>query len=396
MKRILFVDDEPKVLEALCNSLRSKRKEWEMVFRDNGPAALLELERRQFDVIVSDMRMPKMNGAAFLSQASKLCPGATRIVLSGHAEETTLAHAATSAHCYLPKPCPNDVLCAAISRAIELHALLCSERIRACVGGLESLPAVPSVYRELSDALHREQSSPEAIARIVEQDVGISAKLLHVVNSSFFGLPRKTTSLLLTVRYLGLSTIRSLVLAHSVFGQFGSANPALAEQGQEHALRCARIARELRKGQPDADTAFTAGLLHDVGSLVLSSRMPEEYAAICAEAAMRGAPIHTVEFERLGVDHAGVGAYLLALWGLPPEVLNIVAFHHGPWLTTAPLDAASAVRLADTLSLEGSEGSEGRESSVATYVHAAPPPDDWPADAKLASAVANIRAGDHS
>lgn len=385
MKRILFVDDEPRVLEALRNSLRSKRKEWQMVFEEDVTVALVELARAPFDVIVTDMRMPKMSGAVFLSEASKLNPGATRIILSGHAEEGALALAAVTAHCYLSKPCSNELLCGSITRALELQTLLCSDRIRDCVGGIESLPSVPSVYRELSAALNDEQSSPESIARIVQQDVGISAKLLHLVNSSFFGLPRKTTSLLDAVRYLGLATIRSLVLAHSVFGQFGHENPGLAEQGQEHALLCGRIARRLLKGHPEADLAFTAGLLHDVGSLVLATRMPEEYAAIGEQARATGSPIHQVEFERLGVDHAGVGTYLLALWGLPREVLNIVAFHHEPWTASTPLDCASAVRLAEAVLVNPGE------ARTLTDLQAELLPEGWRNDVNLVAALAEAR-----
>jgi putative nucleotidyltransferase with HDIG domain len=381
MKRLLFVDDEPMVLEALRNALRGKRKEWEMVFHESGVAALLEIERGPFDVIVSDMRMPKMNGAVFLSHASKSCPGATRIVLSGHAEESMIARAAMAAHSYLAKPCPNDLLCATISRAIELQTLLRSDRIRDCVGGVESLPTVPSVYRALSDALHRDVCSPDTIALIVQEDVAIRAKLLHIVNSSFFGLSRKTTSLLQAVRYLGISTIRSLVLAHSLFDQLGYGNRAFAQQGQDHALGCARIARLLLEGKPDADLAFTAGLLHDIGSLILASRIPDEHAAIRAQAAATGRPVHAVELERLGVDHAAVGAYLLGLWGLPHEVLNIVAFHHAPWLAAMPLDAASAVRVADAISLEGTQDP----------AHADVLPESWQHDARVASAIARAR-----
>jgi HD-like signal output (HDOD) protein len=286
-------------------------------------------------------------------------------------EESSLARAAITAHRYLTKPCPNELLSSSISRSLELRALLQNEHIRSSIGGIESLPTVPSVYRALSDALVNERASPEQIAKIVEQDVGIGAKVLQLVNSAFFGLPRKTTSLLQAVRYLGLGTIRSLVLSHSVFEQLGQGNPVLAEQGHEHALHCARIARQLLNGGPEADLAFTVGLLHDVGSLVLASRMPKEYAEICAHAEVAGVPIHNVESERLGVSHAQVGAYLLGLWGLPHEVLDIVAFHHAPWVGSLPLDAASAVRLAEAISLEVTLD---RRFALA---HAEPLPDGW-------------------
>ncbi|MEI9941869.1 MAG: response regulator [Pseudomonadota bacterium] len=386
MNRVLFVDDEPMVLEALRNALRGKRKEWDMVFNSSAVLALQELERTPVDVIVSDMRMPEMDGAEFLSRASKVCPGATRIILSGQMEESALARAAVTAHRYLTKPCANAQLCECIRRAMELRALLGNEQLRACVGGIESLPSVPSVYRALSEALLADLASPETIANIVQKDVGISAKLLQLVNSAFFGLPRQTTSLPQAVHYLGLATIRSLVLSHSVFAQLGQGNAAFAEEGHEHALACAGLARQLMKRGPEAELAFTAGLLHDVGSLVLASRLPREYALICECAEATGRPLHVVEHERLGVSHADVGAYLLGLWGLPHEVLDIVAFHHAPWTESLPLDAASAVRLAEAICLEATAGAHGLP------LHAERPPDGWIERMGVASEVRAARA----
>ncbi len=385
MNRVLFVDDEPMVLEGLRNAMRAKRKEWDMVFNTSAAAALEELGRAPVDVIVTDMRMPEMDGAEFLSRASKVCPGATRIILSGQMQESALARAAITAHRYLTKPCGNAQLCECICRAIELRALLKNEQLRACVGGIGSLPSVPRVYRALSEALLTDFASPELIANIIQEDVGISAKLLQLVNSAFFGLPRQTTSLLQAVRYLGLATIRSLVLSHSVFEQLGQGNPAFAEQGHEHALSCARIARQLLKRGPEAELAFTAGLLHDVGSLVLASRLPREYALICEIAEATTRPLHVVETERLGVSHAGLGAYLLGLWGLPHQVLDIVAFHHAPWAESLPLDAASAVRMSEAISLEVSS-----TPSVAA-LHAEPLPDGWIERMGIASEVATAR-----
>lgn len=385
MTRVLFVDDEPMVLEALRNAMRGKRKEWEMVFSASGATALLELARTPVDVIVTDMRMPEMDGADFLARASKVCPGATRIVLSGHMQEESLARAAITAHRYLTKPCGNAMLCATISRALELRALLLNERVRACVGEIESLPTVPSVYRALNDMLLNDGASAEQVAAIVEEDVGISAKLLHLVNSAFFGLSRKTTSLREAVRYLGIGTIRSLVLSHSVFEQLGQSSPGLAEQGHEHALKCAAIARQLANGGPEGELAFTAGLLHDVGTLVLSSRMPEEYSDICARATASSSPVHVVESERLGVNHAEVGAYLLGLWGLPHEVLDIVAFHHSPWATTSPIDAMSAVRLAEAISLDL------ERNPALALAHAESPPPGWSDEPEVAAMQARLR-----
>jgi len=383
VNRVLFVDDEPMVLEALRNALRGKRKEWDMVFNSSAASALKELEGAPVDVIVTDMRMPQMDGAEFLSRAGKVCPGATRIILSGQMEEAALARAAITAHRYLTKPCDNAQLCGSIGRALELQALLKNERLRACVGSIESLPTLPSVYRKLSEALLTDRASPEQVASIVQEDVGISAKLLQLVNSAFFGLPRQTTSLLQAVRYLGLATIRSLVLSHSVFDQLAEGDSVFAEQGHEHALRCAHLTRRLLKRGPESELAFTGALLHDVGSLVLASKLPREYAVICESARATGRPLHLVEADSLGVSHAEIGAYLLGLWGLPHEVLDIVAFHHAPWTESLPLDAASAVRLAEAISLE-SDPNFG-------LIHAEPLREGWIERMGVAAEVALAR-----
>ena len=386
MNRILFVDDEPLVLEGLRNSLRGKRRDWEMLFQRDAAAALADLERAPVDVIVTDMRMPGMDGAQFLEQALKLCPGATRIILSGQMEEASLARAAITAHRYLTKPCKNTVLLSSITQALELQALMHNERVRASIGAIESLPTVPGVYHALTTALAGDQSSPEAIAAIIEEDVAISSKVLHIVNSAFFGLPRKTTSLLQAVRFLGLGTIRSLVLSHSVFEQFGRTAQGLAELGHEHALECARVARQLLAGQAAAETAFTAGLLHDIGSLVFASRIPEEYAEICREAQRTGVAVHRLEREQLGVTHAEAGAYLLGLWDLPHEVIDVVAAHHAPWTPGTPLDASSAILLADAICLEA----EGDPSAARCHADTLAP--EWREQSGVASALESARA----
>jgi len=385
MNRILFVDDEPMVLEALRNALRGKRNVWEMTFKSSAVAGLNSLEQAPADVIVTDMRMPMMDGAAFLAEAAKLCPGATRIVLSGQTDESALARAAISAHRYLTKPCTNAELSSAISRALELRALLQNEQLRSRIGGIERLPTVPSVYRALNEALLTDGASPELIAEIIQEDVAMSAKLLQLVNSAFFGLARETANLRQAVRYLGLGTIRSLVLSHSLFEQLGRSDAALAEQGHLHALASARIARQLLKGSPEAELAFTAGLLHDVGALVLASQLPEEYAAICQAAASTMRPLHVVESEVLGVNHAEAGAYLLALWGLPHEVLDIVGFHHAPWTAVSRFDAGCAVRLSELISLEVSAPPD------VAILHAEPMPAGWLETMGVASAVASAR-----
>jgi HD-like signal output (HDOD) protein/ActR/RegA family two-component response regulator len=349
MTRLLFVDDEPRVLDGLRQSLRGKRKVWDMVFASGGAAALQELERGPFDVVVSDMRMPGMDGATVLAKVASQQPQAVRMILSGQMEEASAARAAAVAHRFLAKPCDSETLVDTITRALELRALLSSDRMRECVGGMNKLPSIPRACELLNRALQQENAPLSSVIGIIQQDVAMSAKVLQLVNSAFFGMSRKISSLEQAVSYLGVSTLRGLVLANSLFDQLSGDDPERIEREQRYCTVVARFAQMLMGAGPAADTAFTAGLLHNVGGLALNCRLPEEATANTAHARARGIPLHEAELERLGVTHAGIGAYLLGLWGLPQEVIDAVAAHHAPWASFRTLDANLGVRLADAL-----------------------------------------------
>lgn len=352
LKRILFVDDEPRVLDGLRRSLRGKRKQWDLVFADSGAAALEELGRASFDVVVSDMRMPGMDGADVLLRAASLQPEAARIVLSGQTEEAAATRAATIAHRFLTKPCEPEVLEATLTRTLELRALLGSEELRQLVGGMATLPSLPSACVALNRALAKENGSLSDVCAIIEQDVAMAVKVLQLVNSAFFGVSRRITSVEHAVSYLGMNTIKNLVLAHSLFAEFGGANLAGAERQQAQSLLASRIVRLLLTDRQRAQVAGTAALLHDAGSLALASRLPKEHKENVEIANTSHVPIHLVERERFGVTHAEVGAYLLGLWGLPHDVIEAVAAHHADWSQLHELDASAVVRVSIALAAE--------------------------------------------
>jgi len=347
--RVLFVDDEPRVLDGLRLSLRSKRKVWEMLFIEGGRAALEEIKARPVDVVVSDMRMPEMSGAELLAKVAQIRPEAARIVLSGQMDESAAVRAASVAHRFLTKPCDPATLVTTITQALELHAWLRSGRLRGLLGTVETLPTLPQVCRDLDRALTDSDVSIAAVAKIIEGDPGIAAKVLQLVNSSFFGLPRNMVNVAQAVSYLGINTMKSLALADSLFDKLGKSDLAGMKREQERSLMRARIARRLFTDVKKADSASTAALLVDIGTLALQSRLPAEYATNQLEAKQRAVPIVEVERERLGVTHADVGAYLLGLWGLPHEIIEAVARHHAGWEDVSALDTSSAVRIADAL-----------------------------------------------
>jgi putative nucleotidyltransferase with HDIG domain len=353
MKRILFVDDEVKVLEGLQRMLRPQRNEWEMAFAPGGEAALEMLAAAPFDVVVSDMRMPGMDGAALLRTVREKYPNVLRIILSGYTELETAFRTVPVAHQFLLKPCDQDTLRMAIERATSLMDVINSKMLVSLVGSLQDLPSLPRTYAALRSALADPNTSLDRVSAIVEQDLAISAKVLQLVNSAFFGVTREVTHIQTAISYLGVNTLQSLVLSVEVFRSFQSqkAVPGFSfEELQAHSQLTARIAGALPGLKSVASAAVVAALLHDVGKLVLTERTPEHFARALAGARQEKKPLFQIEEQLMGVSHAEVGAYLLSLWGIPYVIVEAVAHHHHPErVPHSKLDVLSGVYFANWL-----------------------------------------------
>jgi HD-like signal output (HDOD) protein len=371
VRRVLFVDDEQRILDGLCRILRPLREEWEMGFAPGGEAALALLDAHPFDVIVSDMRMPGLDGAALLNRVRDQYPQIVRIVLTGQTELGTALRMVPVAHQFLAKPCDAGTLRVAIERACHLQSLLNDDAIRQNVGAMGDLPSLPRTYHELTQALADPEVSLQKIARIVEHDVGISAKILQLVNSAFFGLSRSITNIQSAVNYIGISTLKNLVMSVEVFRVFQPKRLLRGfslEKVQYHSRLAAHIAARLPVPKHLTDTVFVAGMLHDVGKLILAVKFPDAFENTLAEAEKEHCALYRVEERERGFSHAEIGAYLLGLWGIPFNVVEAVAFHH----TASPvahqdLDAVSAVHIADLLAHEIEEppSEQGLETPAA-------------------------------
>jgi putative nucleotidyltransferase with HDIG domain len=356
MTRVLFVDDESRVLEGLQRMLRARRHDWEMVFAGDGASALEACETAPFDVVVSDMRMPGMDGAALLAEVQRRHPDTVRIVLSGHADRAGAARAARVAHQFLAKPTDAAGLTETIERACQLRDTLKHPAIREILGRMGSLPTLPTLYMELVEVLNRPNARIDEIASIISQDIGMSAKVLQLVNSTMFGISRHVTTLQTAVTLLGVNFISSLVLTAEVFHAYEHRSEEARVRMsalQRHSLLVADIAASLVADGRQAESAYIAGMLHDVGRLALMDCLPGEFQQICELARERGVPLQDVEEEVLGVTHTQVGAYLLRLWHLPEAVVEAVAFHHRPSAigSAAPM-IPLAVHVADALAHE--------------------------------------------
>jgi putative nucleotidyltransferase with HDIG domain len=356
MKRILFVDDDPQVFAHVQQMLSPLNDEWEASFAPDADTAELLLSTTPFDVIAADLRMPRTDGPTLLKTVREKWPGVVRIILATQAEMEESLRAIPVAQQCLLKPCDPDALRNAVGRASSLSELLSNKLLAGIVGSVQDLPVMPRAYLDLRDELSDPNFSLKKVVRIVEQDVGISAKILQLVNSAFFGLPREVSSIQVAVTYIGAEMLQNLVLSAEVFHVFekGKAFEGFSfEDLHIHSQLTAKIAGRLLPASAMRDAAIVAGLLHDIGKLVLATRTPTHFERAIEESRVEMVPLYEAEQRLMGVSHAEVGAYLLGLWGLPAPVVEAVAHHHLPGrIPHTALDNVGTVHVANVMANE--------------------------------------------
>ena len=346
MRRVLFVDDEPAVLDGIRKALRCHRKEWTVETANSGAEGLAKLEQGGIDAVLSDLSMPEMDGEAFLGRVRERWPEAVRVVLSGHVEAAVARRLVQIVHQFIPKPFEVQQLFMLVEEALVSRDLLEAPALRQLVGKLGDLPALPQTFSALMAEMREANPSFPRIARVVSADPSIAANVLRVVNSAYFGLSRKVPSVEEAVRLLGLKPIELLVLSAEVFGRDGAG--ALGAQLQVEALERARSVRKLLEKAGLAHLcapAQTAAVLSDVGLVVLAARAPETFAKISDERTRSNSSWDLAERHVLGTHHGVVGGVLLGFWSFPSEVRQAVTRHHGPWTEVPAVSPASALGL---------------------------------------------------
>lgn len=374
--KILFVDDEDMVLRMLGVAIVSMGGEWQGSYARSGPEALELLARETFDMVVSDMRMPGMSGAQLLNEVFRLYPATFRIILTGFVEQSRVMESVGTAHQFLSKPFELDRLKELLQQAATLGARLRDPRLRTIVAKTGCVPSVPNVYLEILKALQAPDCPVERIAEITASDPGLTSKILQLVNSAFFGSGSQITSANEAVMFLGTGTIRSLALTCGLFSAFpvmhGSAFSV--DQLWAHSMRVAciaeRICRLERSGAAVIEQAFTAGILHDIGKLILAHSLASEYLPLLCRSDRERRRLSDLERATLGATHAEVGACLLQLWGLPSPLIEAVLWHEQP--ADAPANGLSpltAVSVANVLDHETTEAPCGGDTKILDAGH---------------------------
>lgn len=334
-KRILFVDDDRNVLEGLRRMLRNMRHEWDMTFAASGEEALEILSDNVFDVVVSDMRMPVMDGCQLLTRVQALHPNAARIILSGYSEREMILKSVRVAHQFLAKPCDSETVQSTVARALALRELLADETLIRLVSGIEGLPSAPSLYQEITQELNSPNASLQKVTKIISKDVSMTAKILQLANSAFFGLSQHVNNMDRALTVLGFDTVVALVLTVQIFSAHNPSVPGFSIKVLwDHSMTTASFAKAIAKEEKQErlgiEDAFMGGLLHDIGKLVLASNLSENYRQVMLLVSDTKCPLWKAEQEILGTTHAEVGAYLMGLWGIPDGIVEAIAFHHFP------------------------------------------------------------------
>lgn len=357
-KHILFVDDEPNILSGLKRSLRTQRKVWEMTFASNGQDALTQADEAHFDAVVTDMRMPGMDGAQLLDRIAERHPHAVRIVLSGQSDQETVMKSVGPAHQYLSKPCEIDTLKGALIRAFSLRDILAGSKLKSLVSGMRSLPSLPTIYNELITLIQDSNTTVTEVGRLIAKDPAMTVKILQLVNSAFFGLGRKISNPVDAASLLGMEILTPLVLSIGIFQQFEKDTLTIDEFTLDslwsHSMQVGTVAKLIAKEEKMSSTSIEecllAGMLHDIGKLILALNLPDAYNKFEAELAADQESRIAKEIDIFGATHGAVGAYLLGLWGLPEPVVEAVALHNQPAIQAEKVfSALSVVHVANAL-----------------------------------------------
>ena len=358
-KRICFVDGEAQALASLEQAMSGVSGTWDCAFVKSGEEALARLAAEPFDAVVTNLHLPGINGVDLLRETGRLQPGTLRFILGDLADQELVMSGLGGTHQFIARPCPGPALASIVHRSLGLDAWLSTKELRKLVPRLQQLPSLPSTYFELLKQMESPGASTESIAEVVTRDPAATVRLLQVVNSAALALRRKISDPTEAITQLGLDTVRSIVLCVQVFKPRDHPQPAgfSLDALWAHSLSVGTLARELvlrmTRDSRAASDAFAAGLLHDVGRIVLAVNLPQEYSSAVASARQHHRPLDQEEIAQFGATHAQVGAYLLGLWGMPAHLLEATALHHTPNATlTREFGGLTAVHIADVLAHE--------------------------------------------
>lgn len=334
---ILFVDDEMDIVDAYKRMLFKFRNVWGTYFACSAKDAIELLDHTDIDIVITDMRMPETDGVEFLKQIQAKYPDKIRIIITGQMEINDMVVATGVAHQMIAKPLDPNKLIGLITDLVS-EEMLENSAITKALNAIVNLPTIPEIYFQIDELLAKTEPDVQLIAELIHHDLGLTAKILQVVNSGFFGLQTRVTNVVTAINYIGINVVKSIIMHQHLFSSNYFKRELLANVNiiGNHSLCVAGLARNICKvfkyNNKTTETCFILGILHDIGRLGMLAI--EDYSGFVSNKnALKSIPtgnFELVEFEKFDINHSTAGAYLIGIWGLPKEYIEIIRWHHTP------------------------------------------------------------------
>jgi HD-like signal output (HDOD) protein len=350
-KSILLAVADPQILADINQALGA---EWDATSVANEADALAQLEKRSFDALLVDFNLGSSDASELLNQTLERRPEILRFLLAYEADLALVAAKVLGSHQILPKPIEPASLKSRIENGVKDAD---SEQSGGDAAKADDgSPTIPSVYDEVLKALDSPGVTSEQLGEIIAGDGALTIEVLRLTRSSYLGLPRNLTNPAEAVESLGLETVKALVMALRFLAEHSNLKPGYlsVDQVWQHSTNVAQIARDLvlfeTKDRTLASQAFAAGLLHDLGKVVLVTNFDDLYGRVHSLARKQPVPLWDIEKEMFGANHGEIGACLVGMWNLPRSIVEAAAFHHEPPLGESEhLTPLAAVHIANVL-----------------------------------------------
>lgn len=354
-KSILFIDDDAYLLDGLKRRLRNKHQAWNLFFAQGGKEGLELMKQQKFDMVISDMVMPDINGSELLNQVAELYPETVRIILSGNTKQELALASAAITHQFMNKPVDVDVLLYSIERVFRLRDLLGNQNLIQITTTVKNLPSIPRLAAMLIEEMNSPEPSIKKVAAIMSSDLAMTAKVMQLVNSAFFGLPQKVKNVQQATALLGIETLKALTIYVHAFDSHKFVDNQFFNVSslQDHSLMVGKMAHDLildiTRDEKMAEDAMLAGFLHDIGYMLLIG-IPDIHRDLLAVIKNQPSTLMEAEYHLFNVTHAEIGGYLLGMWGFSDNVVEAVAYHHRPSKSSVMnLSPLTAVHIANAL-----------------------------------------------
>jgi putative nucleotidyltransferase with HDIG domain len=356
--RILVFDEDPIIQQVIRRAFYAMHLDWEFVFSPSREETIEHIENRAFDAFICNVSGADSAEAELFFTAYEKRPEMLRFALTNPTKKETRIELAKYVHQCIAKPFDGWDLISILEKTLNNGSLLENDDLKRLIGKIKALPTLPRLYSQITEEINSTNVSLERIGKMIENDPAICAKVLQLVNSAFFGLKQNVTNPTQAITFLGVETIRDLVLTCDIFSQF---NPRLLKRLGlsflwDHSISVSGYARAITHAEQFSKSMIshgcTAGLLHDIGKLILAQNFPTAYGIALHQANNRKCALVDMEIESFGASHAEIGAFLLKRWGLPAIVVAAVGFHHFPERNpTSDFSPTTAVHAANYLDL---------------------------------------------